>query len=415
MPQDDYYFFFSYASENHKNATKWDEPGNYLDNFFDRLCKRVSDKTARKADEVAYRDRERIRIGDFWDKRLIEGLQKSRVVVAVLSPHYLKSENCGKELAFFQWRWDEFVRTAEAPNTFAHRILPLYWEDSSRCTTHSPEIMRFFKKLQYTQVDMPGNYPAKGLSQLCCLEREKRTVESLCEVLAERIVELAEHPQALPLLPNPEDYINIESLYSRLTTGAQKPKVASGPSVANVMFVVGTQNEMKAENIADQANYSSCREDWQPFRDAPGATVGLLTREGANKAGVTKLHNLEPTDDLVPLIKEAEKQNSPVLLVLDRETLRLPTIALKLGDYDHVNFPHCGLVTAGGGQTSDEEMAKVFKFKAIPMYPNHIWTIPTDRKVYVDSVASVLGNLRKCLLQTAKPVTTVTRSNVPTL
>lgn len=416
MPQDDYYFFFSYASENHKKATKYGG-GNHLDDFFNHLRTRVWDKSrpGRNDNEVAYRDRNRLKIGDFWDTRLIEGLQKSRVVVAVLSRHYLASANCGKELAFFQRRWDEFVRTVDASDIATHRILPLYWEDSGRCSNGtSAKIMGFFERLQYTQEEMPGNYPIKGLSQLCHLGL-KEDVESLCEAFAERIVELAEHRQIMPPLPNPENYTNVESLYSQLTAGAQRPTVASGPTAANVMYVVGTQNEVKAENVADKANYGVGREDWHPFQDAPGATVGLLTQEGANQAGVTNLHNLEPTDDILPLIKQASNQNSPVLLVLDRQTLRIPTLASKLRDYDVVNFSHCGLVTAGGIQTTDDELAKVFKFKVIPNYPNHIWTLPPDRKRYVDSVASVLGNLRRCLLQTAKPVTAVTGSSVPSL
>jgi TIR domain len=415
MPQDDYYFFFSYASENHKNANKFDSPHNYLDDFFDRLCRRVSDKTGRKASEVAYRDLNRLKMGDFWDVNLIEGLQKSRVVVAVLSPHYLDSEYCGKELAFFQRRWDALVDTS-GDHMATHCIVPLYWENSPHCSKRRPaQIVEFFEKLQNTQEGMPRSYPTVGLSQFYHLE-EKKAVESLCEVFSERIVELAERPHTLPILPNTKNFRQMESIYSRLTAGAKRAKVASGPAAANVMYLVGTRNEMKSEGIGDKANYGLKREDWQPFQEAPGATVGLLTEEGANQAGVTSLYNLEPTVDLVPHVLQVAKiQNSPVLLVLDREALRISDLASKLRDYDDINFPHCGLVTAGGAQTLDEKVANVFPFKVMPNYPNHIWSIPSNRKGYVDSVASVLGNLKRSLLQTAEPPPEVGGSSVPSL
>jgi hypothetical protein len=417
MPQDDYYFFFSYASENHKNASKWGESGNYLDEFFEQLCKRVSDKSkpARNASQVAYHDRKRLKIGDFWDQVLIEGLQKSRVVVALLSPHYLDSESCGRELALVQRRWEEYVRTAEAPEATAHRILPLYWEDSTCCSRNrSAKIMAFFRGLQGTQEGMPGNYPVKGLSQLCRL-CEYKDLESLCEVFASRIVELAEHPNLLPVLPDPGDFMELESLYSRLTRQAEGPKVASGPESANVMYLVGTRREMETVEAVEAVKYGSVREDWLPFAEAPGATVGLLTQEGANQVGVRRLNNLGSPDDLLPLIEAAKQHNSPVLLVLDHQALSLPHLVSKLKDYDSINFPHCGLVTAGGKETLHDEVVKIFPYKALTGYPNHYWTIPADRGRYVAAVVSVLRNLRGWLMRTAQPVTGLTGSSMPGL
>jgi len=89
--------------------------GNYLDEFFDALCREVSDKAAHLSGQVAYRDRRRLKVGDFWGPELIQGLQGSKVLLALISPHYLQSQNCGKELGFFDRRVQEFIKT-RTPN-----------------------------------------------------------------------------------------------------------------------------------------------------------------------------------------------------------------------------------------------------------------------------------------------------------
>jgi hypothetical protein len=76
---ENYYFFFSYATENRETAKgrHYAAVRYYLDEFFEDLCNHVSEKTGKNAQEVAYRDRERLRVADFWNEQLVDGLQRS--------------------------------------------------------------------------------------------------------------------------------------------------------------------------------------------------------------------------------------------------------------------------------------------------------------------------------------------------
>src|ERR1700755_802211 len=162
-----YYFFFSYARANHENA-RWEKQGNtgnYLDEFFDALCREVSDRTGRPANQVAYRDQHRLKVSDFWDQGLVDGLQKSRVLISLISPHYLKSSYCGREMAFFHKRFKEHIKL-NGDDRQSHRILPLFWLDTEHCLKHAaPSVTTFLKRCNYTQRGMPENYPAVGIAQ----------------------------------------------------------------------------------------------------------------------------------------------------------------------------------------------------------------------------------------------------------
>src|SRR4051812_26022181 len=189
---EDYYFFFSYASANHANA-QWVKPGlegNHLDEFFEALCRAVSDQVAHQADQVAYRDVKRISMGDFWGQELAEGLQKSRILIALISPHYLKSYNCGRELGFFNKRLQEFRQRAEHNVSQPYRILPLFWENVDTCLKSAhPSVARFLRRYNFTEEGMPATYPAKGLKQICEF-RTGTDYEQMYNCIARRIVHL---------------------------------------------------------------------------------------------------------------------------------------------------------------------------------------------------------------------------------
>jgi hypothetical protein len=411
-----YYFFFSYARANYENAIwqKQGDRGNYIDEFFDTLCREVSDLTGRATNEVAYRDQNHLKVGEFWDQSLVEGLQKSRVLLSLISPHYLQNHNCGRELAFFDKRLEEHIKAAGS-DAQSHRIVPLFWKNSVTCFQKStPGIATFLRRCNFTQQGMPANYLTLGLSQICKL-RNGNDYEQLCQSLAERIVELADNLEPLSALPEQGDFSDLESLYTQLEKEDNEDLILSSPSGANVVYAVGTRAEMESVDGVKIDTYREERENWSPFPESQGATVELLTQEGANLAGLPELRNHGLPRNPRRLIEIANERNSPVLIVLDRCALFLPHITTGMSDYDGFNSENCGLVTAGGREISDDRVKQVFKFKCIPSYLHHIWNVPENRDAYVESVASVLSGIKKQLMSNGLPGTRFIRGALPGL
>jgi hypothetical protein len=180
-----YWFFFSYNHETYKNAlwSKLDKQGNFLESFFDELCKKVSDLTGDAAESVASRDQDRLQIGDKWSPRLVEGLQHSRVLVSILSPQYMKSESCGKEVEFFRRRLKKLQQSSFDPKE-SPRIIPVFWIDSLACLRGlDPDVARFIKTIQLSQKGVPEGYPSTGLHQFYCLGQHE-CYSHLCWLLA---------------------------------------------------------------------------------------------------------------------------------------------------------------------------------------------------------------------------------------
>jgi hypothetical protein len=130
-----YKFFFSYANKDYESAKSTivtnDGPQivNYLKIFFEEVCNRVAGLTDEYPDKVAYRDKDRLKIADFWNIQLVEGLQNSDVLLAIISPAYLRSKNCGQEVQFFIER----LNRLPADQRQSHRIIPVFWEDIYPC------------------------------------------------------------------------------------------------------------------------------------------------------------------------------------------------------------------------------------------------------------------------------------------
>jgi hypothetical protein len=392
--EDFYYFFFSYARGNHENSV-WGRKGtNYLDEFYDALCRQVSERTGRSAREVAYRDQSRLKMSDAWDQDLVEGLQKSRVLLSLISPHYLQSDNCGRELSFFDRRLRAYRERGGSHHV--HRIIPLFWQDTTVSLQNvSPGVNRFLNGFQHTQRGMNKDYPAAGLSQLIrlCSEAE---YEQLCIAVADRIVELATL-DPLPELPEQGNFSSLDNLYARLEAEAEEYLLLSGPDGVNVVYLVGTRDEMAAAG-AEADRYAEDPREWVPFPQTAGSNIRILTEEGANAVGLRNHRHFKLPENLLRLIEAAEKRNSPVLLVLDRGMLSLSDKAEKLGDYHTRNFENCGLVTAGGDEIPNARVQEVFQVKFRMDYPHHVWDVPPNRETYVSSVMSVLGGIKKHLV-----------------
>jgi hypothetical protein len=344
-------------------------------------------------DAVGYRDRNRLTLASFWSKELVTALQSSRVLVSILSPHYLQSENCGREVEFFRRRF-KLLGASEA-----HRIIPIFWVDDTTCKTHMSEsVERFFFDLQLRQAGMPASYPHTGLYPLYSLG-EQVARNGLIDVVGRAILSLSESP-AMPELSGQSAFTELPSFFAD-QENREKSSLAVGPKGTNVVYAVGTRDEVSQYGFADVVRYGVTRERWTPFSRTPGETIELATRQGLNAAGQddSDYRNLGLPPDLNDRLRAAKAVNSPVVIVLDRCSLRVPAIESALRDYDDRDYPHVGLVTASGSKLDKPLLAQTLPTKYGHRWPNHSWTVPDDRDFYVLKVGEVISGLRRGLQQ----------------
>ena len=388
-------FFFSYASETHRASTwnNWGDSGNHLEEFFRALCNRVASITGEAIASVGYRDRDRLTLSSFWSRDLVAALQSAQVLVSIVTPHYLDSENCGREIELFRRRFD-LLRTQTA-----HRIIPIFWEDALTCKAHMvEEVERFFFELQLRQTGMPLSYPHTGVYPLYALG-EQAARNGLIDVVARAILSLSELP-ALPELPGNGEFKELPSFFATPRVRS-KPSLAAAPKGTNVVYAVGTRDEAVKYGFANAGGYDAGRERWTPFARSPGETIELATRKGLNTAGQddSDYRNLGFPTDLNDQLRAPRAVNSPVVIILDRHSLKVPAIESALRDYDDRDHPHVGLITASGSELDEPLLAQTLPTKYGYRRPNHSWSIPEDQGFYVSKVGEIIGGLRRGLQQ----------------
>jgi hypothetical protein len=408
-----YSFFFSYASMDYENAkrevlikTGYHEV-NHLENFFNDVCREVGQLTGEPHDKVGYRDKDRLSIADFWSKQLVEGLQNSSVLLAIISPAYLKSENCGREVQFFKERLN-MLETNATQQQLYHRIIPVFWVDLYSCFKGLNEnISTFIKALQWNQKDMPENYLSMGVAKIYNL-MEAKAYAQVVDQISRRIVELADLKPPLPKLPDVEDdFRALPSAFSYSEVERKSTRVASGLTYTNVVYVVANSQEMAEAGYSNTDTYNNQPEKWRPFADAPNVTIEQATQEGVKKAGQI-YHNLEFSENLAGDIEAVRESESSVLMVLDRCALSIPNkFKRSMQKYDQQNYHHVGLVIVGGSSVENGVLEDTFPFKFVYGHSHHSWTVPDSCQAYIDSVNKVVGevvtSLKRRLQQTAQP------------
>jgi hypothetical protein len=105
--------------------------------------------------------------------------------------------------------------------------------------------------------------------------------EKICEALATRIVAHF-HADPMPKHPQPKPFSQLNTAFGEAVPTAQLP-VGSGPNVAQVVYAVPEQREAATGRLDRADQYTEDRESWEPFSDAPGATVGAATHEGIRR------------------------------------------------------------------------------------------------------------------------------------
>ena len=197
-------FFASYSHVNNR------------DGKLAQVIKALSDEVlqghypALKEEDIVFFDSEGIQTGAEWEEKLGDALCQSKVCVAFLSPHYIDSDFCGKELQVFVNRFNDWQRNSVTPADGGAPIIPVLWIKAAPL----PDAL---SKFQYVDQHFPEEYTQHGLRTLAQLSKFDNQKKEVLQVLAERIIYSAK--RGLPDSEGIPHFDYIQSLFHRTAAG----------------------------------------------------------------------------------------------------------------------------------------------------------------------------------------------------
>jgi FxsC-like protein len=299
-------FFFSYTRGNN-------DP--YLKRFFDDLSEEVRTLRGLPAGaEVGFFDQRDLELGEDWDAGLVDALQGAKVMVAIASPGYWKSEYCGKEWALFRARLSQAAGVGGRP---APLLKPIVWVPFK-----IDDLPAEVTSGQLTFGDPLALHNERGLRYLLKQIQEQRTVyNDLVEALAREIVDAADRHPLPPLAAVPK-LGNIAAAFAgRRPAAAGASAIAtgtpSGPKHVAFIYVAAHPQSFgtarKAEPYVEAGG-----PDWKPFYPVNTTRVHRFVQS------VVAGDDLDFTSETMPFgsnliarIDEAWRQRQIVVLVVD--------------------------------------------------------------------------------------------------
>jgi hypothetical protein len=183
--------------------------GTPFKKFTELLRDLVESQVTKARARLSFVDQNGIKIGDEWESVLAEGISTSEVLVCLVSPRYLSSIWCGRELEVFLRRiekWKAQGAVAGHPGRF---VFLVWWEKPKDRKT-LPKSLGAFNP---ADPDFPPSYYEKGLRQLASLNAGHDDLVEIANTLARRIVETLDFPDKLPSSDAIVDFNSIKSAF----------------------------------------------------------------------------------------------------------------------------------------------------------------------------------------------------------
>jgi FxsC-like protein len=329
-----YEFFLSYSRANNDA---------YLQRFYSDLCDAVrTERGLGKDQEVGFFDQQDIELGDQWDDTIVEALQTSKVVLALTSAAYFKSDYCGKEWALFAQRLSSSQRD---PNLRAALIKPLIWSTFASSSIVIPDIVA---QCQMTIGDPDTAPNKKGLRAiLMTLNSHQDEYTSFVLELAQQIV-LAADKCPLARLPRVPALKDIPSAFQKRSPyGERNPTSTSSPGVNHVRFTCVAAHPSELPDGLDREPYlETGAGDWRPFYPENQTRVLRLAQS------IVASDELDYSSDELLLgnnfmaeIDRAWQQRQVVVIVVDRWSLPLKEeFRERLKALDDRSHTHCSVL-----------------------------------------------------------------------
>jgi hypothetical protein len=163
--------------------------------FIEDLRTRVVGAFECRPEEAVFFDKQTIQLGQIWEREIEHALNTCKCFVALLSPGYLASDNCGRE-------WGAFHKRLETIDDSAPPlILPVIWQPVKLPVS--------IKRLQHSNESLGELYARNGLRYVMHFDAEEyqRFLGAFCRHLHEIVllhgIADAAPPITLATAPNP--------------------------------------------------------------------------------------------------------------------------------------------------------------------------------------------------------------------
>lgn len=338
-----HWFFLSYARENLTD---------YLKKFYEDLNTTISHLTAPKEGNRGFFDTSDIGVGQQWSHELIAALQNCRVFVPLYSPAYFTSEWCGKEWQFFSERQAAASARLEPSSSRPTLIMPVLWVPETKLPSPLPEAV---SAVQYKQSDLGNQYTKLGLYHLMTINKHNDDYHEFVNQFADRLIEAA-RAHILPPLLQPRPIEKIESAFHRRWSEVAESAgddVKVGTSFVQFVFVAGRRKELKTLRTKLDPYGEEGGHDWHPYLPEVKDRVGLISQRLACGEDLTS-DFMQLDDNIIMRIKEAQRLNKIVVILVDTWTLDLEQYKKPMLAYDDRKFINCVVIVSWNNR--DDEL-----------------------------------------------------------
>ncbi|MFB7475207.1 TIR-like protein FxsC [Kitasatospora sp. NPDC056184] len=308
------YFFFSYARRDHLAG------GAFVDQFFTDL----RDELARIAPEagpgeLAYRDTERLRVGDDWERQLSRMVGASRTMVALYSPAYFANVYCGKEWTAFDLRTR---RHEEQTGESVPALIPVLWEPLP------DDLPAEVRQTHSLQDDFGAGYATGGLRHLLRTDPHGAAYRSVVRRVAERVREAAARRVA-----------ELRDLdLGRVDGFFPVPEMVAAAGRGSLVRLFVAAGRASEDTGSGGGRYGTHAWDWAPYHPPAVPSLVVQAQQVLTRAGhSTSVEEIAP--GLGEALDRARENNEVSVLLVDPWAAGREPYRQALRDFDRQNHP----------------------------------------------------------------------------
>lgn len=196
--QEPFAIFLSHSSKDRNSGS--DHMRKFVNRVRDVVCSKAG---IENPDRAVFFDESSIRMGDEWNPALMVAVRTSRMMVCLVSPRFLNSHWCGREVEVFHRRHVR-LESEQEPADATGFVFPLIWEVDVRRTSWPQKLSKF----QFREAGIPDDYLVDGLAPLI-RKRKWVKVEEVIDIVVKRIAEKLAGPGRLPEEAHFDDFDSI--------------------------------------------------------------------------------------------------------------------------------------------------------------------------------------------------------------